>query len=160
MTHIDFYSNAPNRLEYVARLMQKIQMKGQNAVIFGTMPLLNELSEFIWSMRGFLAHDLLSTTAQIDTPVAQTPNTLTLPKTIENCAPFILTNRLIDPLPHREILINLSDERHKLFAQFEHLIEIVPNESLAKQQARERWIAYKNLGYPITHHDISTYKRG
>ena len=143
MTQIDFFSNAPNRTEYVARLLQKIQLRGQNAVVFGPETALRSLSETLWEMDGFLAHEVL-----LD-------GTVTEPQT----APFILTAHAFDHWPHHQVLVNLTDTQPSFFAQFERLIEIVPDESEPKQKARDRWNSYKDTGYQLKHHDIAAKRK-
>ena len=143
MTQIDFFSNAPNRIEYVARLLQKVQQRGQTAVVYGDAPTLRSLSDSLWQANGFLAHELILESVN-DLP---------------NIAPFILTAHPHAHFPHHEVLINLSDEQPTFFAQFERLIEVVPNEDTPKQMARERWQNYKRAGYAMKHHDISAMKK-
>ena len=143
MTQIDFFSNAPNRIEYVARLLQKVQQRGQTAVVYGDAPTLQSLSTSLWQASGFLAHEIILE------PIDDLPNV----------APFILTAQLHVHFPHHEVLINLSDEQPAFFAQFERLIEVVPNEDTPKQMARERWQNYKRAGYAMKHHDISAMKK-
>ncbi len=143
MTQIDFFSNAPDRIDYVARLLQKVQQRGQTAVVFGDAHTLQSLSTSLWQANGFLAHEMILE------PVEDLPN----------IAPFILTTQPNAHFPHHEVLINLSDEQPDFFAQFERLIEVVPNEDAPKQMARERWQSYKNTGYAMKHHDIAAIKK-
>ena len=143
MTQIDFFSNAPIRIEYVARLLQKVQQRGQNAVVYGEAPTLQLLSTSLWQSSGFLAHELILE------PIDNLPNV----------APSILTAQPHAHFPHHEVLINLSDEQPAFFAQFERLIEVVPNEDTSKQRARERCQNYKHTRYAMTHHDIKKKKK-
>ena len=143
MTQIDFFSNAPNRVEYVARLLSKVQQKGQNAVVYGSESVLSTLSNVLWRSDGFLAHELV----------------LNDQDSLDNIAPFILTACEYDHWPHHQVLINLTDTQPTFFAQFERLIEIVPNEDEPKQKARDRWQSYKHTGYVLKHHDIATMRK-
>ena len=143
MTHIDFFSNAPNRVEYVARLLSKVQQKGQNAVVYGSESVLSTLSNVLWRSDGFLAHELV----------------LNDQDSLDNIAPFILTACEYDHWPHHQVLINLTDTQPTFFAQFERLIEIVPNEDEPKQRARDRWQSYKHTGYVLKHHDIAAMRK-
>ena len=143
MTQIDFFSNAPNRIDYVARLLQKVQQRGQTAVVYGEAQTLQALSVALWQTNGFLAHELL----------------LEPMNELHNIAPFILTAHPHEHFPHHEVLINLSDEQPTFFAQFERLIEVVPNEDAPKQMARDRWQSYKHTGYAMKHHDIAAMKK-
>ena len=143
MTQIDFFSNAPNRVEYVARLLSKVQQKGQNAVVYGSESVLSTLSNVLWRSEGFLAHELV----------------LNDQDSLDNIAPFILTACEYDHWPHHQVLINLTDTQPTFFAQFERLIEIVPNEDEPKQKARDRWQSYKHTGYVLKHHDIAAMRK-
>ena len=143
MTQIDFFSNAPNRVEYVARLLSKVQQKGQNAVVYGSESVLSTLSNVLWRSEGFLAHELV----------------LNDQDSLDNIAPFILTACEYDHWPHHQVLINLTDTQPTFFAQFERLIEIVPNEDEPKQRARDRWQSYKHTGYVLKHHDIAAMRK-
>ena len=143
MTQIDFFSNAPDRIEYVARLLLKGQQKGQNAVVYGSAQTLNDLSAALWRSEGFLAHEVM---LDADTP-------------LNDVAPFILTACEHDHWPHHQVLINLSDAQPSFFAQFERLIEVVPNEETPKQKARDRWQSCKHTGYALKHHDIATMRK-
>ena len=143
MTQIDFFSNAPNRVEYVARLLSKVQQKGQNAVVYGSESVLSTLSNVLWRSDGFLAHELV----------------LNDQDSLDNIAPFILTACEYDHWPHHQVLINLTDTQPTFFAQFERLIEIVPNEDEPKQRARDRWQSYKHTGYVLKHHDIAAMRK-
>ena len=139
MTRIDFFSNAPNRLDYVARLLNKVHTAQQTAVVYGDTQTLNALSDALWHNPAFLAHDVE-------------------PQTSAHCAPIVLISETMSSFPHHDVLINLSDETPSFFASFNRLIEVVPNESTPKQAARDRWGFYKARGYALTHHDIAAKK--
>lgn len=138
MTKIDFFSNTPNRLEYVVRLLKKVQAQAQNAVVFGEVDVINHLSDALWQLEGFHPHDLYHAFA---------PSTLH--------ASILLISTLPDELPHHDVLINLTDELPGFFASFLRLIEVVPDEEPARIAARERWTHYKSRGYVMKHHNIA-----
>lgn len=139
MTKIDFFSNAPNRLDYVVRLLNKVRAAQQTAVVYGEASTLNALSDALWQSRGFVAHDFE-----------------TIDETFS--ASITLISAALDNFPHHDVLINLSDETPSFFASFNRLIEVVPNDDKPKQAARDRWGFYKSRGYPLTHHDINAKK--
>ena len=143
MTQIDFFSNAPNRIEYVARLLLKVQQRGQNAVVYGSAQTLSALSTALWRSEGFLAHEMM-----LDNNAP-----------LNDVAPFILTACEHEHWPHHQVLVNLSDAQPSFFAQFERLIEIVPDEAAPKQKARDRWQSYKHTGYTLKHHDIAAMRK-
>lgn len=143
MTQIDFFSNAPDRIEYVARLLLKVQQRGQNAVVYGSAQTLSALSTALWRSEGFLAHEMM-----LDNNAP-----------LNDVAPFILTACEHEHWPHHQVLVNLSDAQPSFFAQFERLIEIVPDEAAPKQKARDRWQSYKHTGYTLKHHDIAAMRK-
>lgn len=143
MTQIDFFSNAPDRIEYVARLLLKVQQRGQNAVVYGSAQTLSALSTALWRSEGFLAHEMM-----LDNNAP-----------LNDVAPFILTACEHEHWPHHQVLVNLSDAQPSFFAQFERLIEIVPDEPAPKQKARDRWQSYKHTGYTLKHHDIAAMRK-
>ncbi|WP_114563965.1 DNA polymerase III subunit chi [Ephemeroptericola cinctiostellae] len=140
MTRIDFFSNAPNRLDYVARLLNKVHTAQQTAVVYGDPRILNALSDALWHNPAFLAHDVQ-------------PNV-----SLSHSAPIVLISEAMLDFPHHNVLINLSDDTPSFFASFNRLIEVVPNEDAPKQAARDRWGFYKARGYVLTHHDIAAKK--
>ena len=139
MTRIDFFSNAPNRLDYVVRLLNKVHIAQQTAVVYGDALTLNALSDALWHNPAFLAHDIQ-------------------PSTSSHSAAIVLISEAMLDFPHHDVLINLSDDTPSFFASFNRLIEVVPNEDAPKQAARDRWGFYKTRGYALTHHDIAAKK--
>lgn len=134
MTQIDFFSNAPNRLDYVVRLLKKVRAANQTAVVLATPDALNALSDALWRLDGFYAHDVEST---------------------DLAAPIVLIGNMPAHLPHYANLINLTDSVPDGFASFTRLIEVVPTDDAPRQAARTRWAFYKDRGYALTHHDIA-----
>lgn len=137
MTKIDFFSNAPNRLDYVVRVLKKIQTLQQKAVVFADINTINHLSDALWALDGFHAHDIHH---QSDVEFL--------------CAHATLISTFSENLPHHDVLINLTDTLPVFFASFLRLIEIVPNDETPRNAARERWSYYKSKGYNIHHHNI------
>ena len=138
MTKIDFFSNAPNRLDYVIRLLKKVQGAKQTAVVYGEESTLNALSDALWQQDGFCAHDVYH---------EQNPTTLV--------ADIVLVSSIPNQFPHHSNLINLTDSLPNFFAAFTRLIEVVPADEAPRQAARERWLHYKSRGYVMSHHDIA-----
>ena len=53
-----------------------------------------------------------------------------------------------------DILVNLSSTLSENHQNYERIIEIVINESKDKENARQRFIAYRKMGYEIMSHTI------
>lgn len=155
LTRIDFHSNVSNRLDYTCRLIRKalstqcrlivrLQDKDQQA----------QFDQWLWqfSATDFLPHVVLN---QGSHPLAKhTPVLLTLDENGE------MSEFESESKTHYEkILINLSDNVPANFAQFNRLIEIIPQEKdvtqsatpSATQAGRERYRFYQQQGYPLNH---------
>jgi DNA polymerase-3 subunit chi len=57
--------------------------------------------------------------------------------------------------PHRDILLNLTEEAPHFFEQYSRILEIVLAEAAAKKTARQRYKCYQDHGYTMTTHEIS-----
>ena len=65
--------------------------------------------------------------------------------------PVVLTTQLGGELPHRQILVNLSDEIPSHYTQFERVIEIVSTNNDDAQAARQRFRQYQHEGIQPSH---------
>jgi DNA polymerase-3 subunit chi len=65
--------------------------------------------------------------------------------------PVILSQDANDPLPHHQVLINLSQRTPEHFARFERLFEILSTDESDLAAGRERYKQYQQRGYPLTH---------
>jgi DNA polymerase-3 subunit chi len=83
---------------------------------------------------------------------------------LPHCAPddrlAALTPVLIDTKGethlHDEMLINLHAEWPAFFSRYQRLAEIVGGDDAERAQARERYRFYRDRGYAIRTHDLST----
>jgi len=66
-----------------------------------------------------------------------------------NLEPRILIGHNEPPKGSNDILINLTSEIVPSYQQFNHLIEVVPNDNNLKDLARKRFQIYQKEGYPI-----------
>ncbi|SNS98280.1 DNA polymerase III, chi subunit [Noviherbaspirillum humi] len=135
MTRIDFHSNVPDKLLYACRLVRKARGANFQVVVLAQdAPMLNRFDELLWTFSDldFLPH------AQSHEPHAA-------------MTPIILTADDEAELPHRQILVNLSDRTPAAFASFERMFEIVSSEENDRALGRERYRYYKDRGYPLTH---------
>ena len=137
MTRIDFHSNVTDCIAYACRLTRKARAADYRIVVLAQdNAQLRELDEALWrfSDLDFLPHveagDRLADRTSI-----------------------ILTDADSAELPHHQILINLSRKPPVHFARFERLFEIVSANDEDKLAARERYVFYKQRGYPLTHFD-------
>lgn len=136
MTRIDFHSGVPDKVSYACRLVRKARAANCQVVIYADdRAQLKELDEALWTFsdRDFLPHVMAE-----DALAAQTP--------------VILSSDPEATLPHHHVLINLSTATPAHFAQFERMFEIVSTEANDATAGRERYRAYQQRGYALTHH--------
>ena len=69
--------------------------------------------------------------------------------------PVIVDTLDSEPL-HDEVLLNLRTERPQSFSRFQRLVEIVTHDEADRATARERFKFYRDRGYEIRTHDLST----
>jgi len=137
MTRIDFHSNVGNQLDYACRLTRKALGAGCKLVVLhADAAQLAEFDQLLWSFSGpdFLPHVAVGDRLANHTPVLL-------------CVPGDGTENV----SHREILLNLSAAVPDDFAQFERLIEIVPQDEQATQAGRQRYRHYQQQGFPLNH---------
>ena len=138
MTTIDFYFNAPDRLQIACRLAAKAMADGKRMLIYAPDPEVSaKLDKLMWTWPavGFVPH------VAADDPLApETP---------------VLLSRADETPPQCPFLVNLSAQCPPHFASFDRLFEIVGLEDADKQAGRERYKLYKSRGYAIANHDLA-----
>ena len=137
MTRVDFHFNAPDKLQYVSRLVRKAYRSGQRVVVFADPATVEALDRTLWT---FSPLDFIPHVRADDPLAAQTP--------------VILCSAPCDT-PHADVLVNLSIETPGFFSRFERLIEVVTAADEDRSQARERWRFYRDRGYPLQSHDLA-----
>lgn len=138
MTRVDFYSNAPDKLDLARLIIHKAYKQGLSIIVHSTDPAtLNDLDQRLWAApaTSFLPH------CRTDVPhAAHTP---------------VLLNDNTDMLNHTaDVLVNLNATTPGFFSRFERLVEIVSTDEADKDAARLRWTYYKQRGYAMTNHDM------
>jgi DNA polymerase III subunit chi len=139
VTRVDFHFNAPDKIGYGCRLLRKVYRSGRRAVVYcDDGGRLARLDEQLWTFSplDFIPHVLASDRLAPRTPI-------------------VLTAAAGDT-PHHEVLINLGEAMPPFFSRFERLIEVVTAEPDDRDRARERFRFYKDRGYPLETHDLSS----
>ena len=54
------------------------------------------------------------------------------------------------------MIVNLDREQPTYFSRFERMVEIVEGEEEDLEAGRRRWKFYKDRGYLLSRHDLST----
>ncbi len=136
MTQVDFHSKVPDKLNYACRLVRKARAAGMKVVLFAeSRAQLTALDEMLWTLseQDFLPHVIAG-----DELAEQTP--------------IILSDDAGQPLPHHQVLVNVSRSTPEHFARFERMFEIVSTDEDDLLAGRERYKQYQQRGYPLTHH--------
>ena len=142
MTEVAFHFNAPDKADYVCRLLRKAVRARAQVVVCAPTPLLHELDVRLWTFAPleFLPH--CQRQADVHT-LQQSPVVLT-----EVLAP-------VETLPHHQILVNLGADVPPGYETFERVIEVVSHDPEDRTSARARWKHYADRGYPIVRHDLA-----
>jgi len=139
VTQIDFYTRVEDRLHTACRIAAKARARGLRVTLYcPDREAASRLDRLLWSNppTGFLPH------CARDHRLAPV-------------TPIILDASLEDPL-HDELLINLHDEWPAAFSRFQRLAEIVSTADGDRELARRRFKFYRDRGYDIRTHDLST----
>lgn len=137
MTSIDFYFNAPDRLQVACRLAAKALAEGKRMLIYSPdAELATKLDRLMWTWpaTGFLPHCAAHDALAAETPVLIGGD---------------------DEAADIPILLNLSADCPPHFASFERLLEVVGAEEADREPARARFRLYKSRGYAIASHDLA-----
>jgi len=140
MTRVDFYVNVPDRAAFACTLAARAVTAGNRALVLTADA--NEtvrVDRLMWCQPalGFIPHVRAAHRLAAETPV--------------------IVDHDIDPLPHDDLLVNLTDEVPGPFSRFARLIEIVSTEEGDRQRARQRWRHYSERGYALQSHDMAAH---
>jgi DNA polymerase III subunit chi len=136
VTGIDFYFNAPDRLQVACRLAGKAASQKKRMLIYAPdTEVAGKIDRLLWTWQaiGFIPHCAVHDPLAADTPVLigadETP-------------------------PDCHVLLNLSPECPPHFERFERLLEIVSAETGERESGRSRYRFYRDRGYRIASHDL------
>ena len=140
MTSIDFYFNADDRLGVACRLAGKALQRKQRMLIYAPQAdLAQRIDRLLWTSQAvsFIPHCYANDALAADTPV------------------LIATDEA-PPAADCEVLLNLSSECPPFFERHERLLEIVAQEEEQVVAGRARFKFYRDRGYAIRNHDLSS----
>ena len=138
MTSIDFYFNAPDRIQVACRLAAKAFSRKQPLLIYapeGETAARIDKALWTWQATGFVPHCAVNDPLAPETPVL-------IARDEQAPASFAL-------------LLNLSHEAPPHFARFERLFEVVGAEAAEREAGRRRYRGYQSQGYAISNHDLA-----
>jgi DNA polymerase-3 subunit chi len=138
VTEVAFHFGAPDKLDYVCRLLRKATGRGAKVVVLGPSSHMHQLDARLWALSptDFLAHSLDGGALQARSAV-------------------VLTTELHEGLADHGVLVNLTDSVPEGFARFERVIEVVSTDEADRSVARGRWRQYAQQGIAIQKHDLN-----
>ncbi len=143
MTRIDFYISKNNDDDARARLACRVaekayQMKHSVYVHVDDRQQAEQLDQLLWVFRdrSFVPHCLS------DDPLS--------------AEAAVIIGYGNAPAGTPEILINISNEVPGFFSRYERVAEIVGGDENYRQKARERFKFYRERGYPLETHELSS----
>jgi DNA polymerase-3 subunit chi len=138
MTRVDFYINVEARERIACTIAAKAIERGVRLFVLTADEAQSErVDRLMWT---FAEHSFLPHVRATHPLAAQTP---------------VIIDHAADPLPHDQVLLNLTDTTPSMFSRFERLVEIVSLDPDDRQRARARWRFYSERGYALTSHDLA-----
>lgn len=135
MTRIDFHTNIPDKVSYVCRLARKAYAANAKLVLLAEDEAqAAALNAALWTLSDtdFLPHVLAGDALADQTPI-------------------IITHSDTDPVPHHDMLVNLTRRTPASFADYARVFEIISTDEADAAEGRKRYVAYKKLAHPLTH---------
>ncbi len=135
MTRIDFHTNIPDKVAYACRLVRKaLAADGKLVVLAQDAEQAQAVHAAMWtfSETDFLPHVMAGDALAAHTPV-------------------IVTDNEEAPLPHFQMLVNLSDREPVALDRFERVFEIISTDEADAAAGRRRYASYKQQSYPLEH---------
>ena len=136
MTSVDFYFNAPDRLQVACRLAGKAMKENQRLLIYAPdAELATRIDKMLWTWpaTGFVPHCAVHAPLAAETPV------------------LIASG---DETPEAyELLLNLGADCPPHFERFSRLLEIV--DATDREAGRKRYRFYRERGYKLANHDLA-----
>jgi DNA polymerase-3 subunit chi len=139
VTQIDFYIHVEDKARTACRLAAKAFAQDlRMTMLCPDAETAARMDRLLWtfSATGFVPHCLAGDALASVTPV-------------------LLDGSASEP-DHDQVLLNLSPERPPFFSRFQRLIEIVSRDDDDRRLARERYRFYRDRGYEIRSHDLSS----
>ena len=139
MTRIDFYFEAEDKLQVACRLAAKAAQQKLRVLIYAPDEAqAQRIDKMLWTWQatGFLPHCMTRSPLAAQTPVLITHDP--------------------EDTPHDEVLLNMHHDRPPAFSRFQRLVEVVGREDTDREAARTRFRFYRDRGYEIVNHDLSS----
>jgi len=139
VTAIDFYilGQAGARERFACRLAEKCYKLGHRVHIHTSdAGQAQRMDELLWTFRdgSFVPHDLQHA--------------------VDEDAPPVVIGADIEPLPDRDLLLNLAPEVPAFAARFARVADFVDGDEAVLSAGRERWKVYLEQGHTVRDHKI------
>lgn len=137
---VAFHFNADDKVGYGARLVRKGYLKGARMVVWGDPGDLDRFSHILWTQTtgDFVGHARAGD-----------------PQPVQTHSRIHLSAQLPEEVIPGTMLVNLTDEFPGNEAErYGRVFEIVTAEPSDRQNARQRWMAYRQAGIEPDRHDL------
>ncbi|CAL7963888.1 DNA polymerase III subunit chi [Gammaproteobacteria bacterium] len=117
---------------YACRVIEKAFSNGQTVYVHAaTVAEAQSFDVQLWTFRdiSFVPHEIYN-------------------QNLNSAAPVLIGYDAV-PTGKKDILINLTSETPSFYQQFDHIIEVIPNDANLKAAARKRYQVYQSSGYKI-----------
>ena len=138
-TEVAFHFNAPDKVQYAARLLRKAVARGHRLLVLVEPQHVAALDTALWTLEpgSFIAHAL-----QGD------------PEAVQRNSPILLASE-IPATSNAEVLVNLQLQWVDAWARFPKVVEVVCEDEEDRLAARDRWRRYRQQGIEPVRHDLS-----
>jgi DNA polymerase-3 subunit chi len=138
VTRIDFYFNAPDRLEAACRLAgEAIAGKARLLIYAPLAETAQRVDRMLWTSPaiGFVPHCAAHDPLAADTPILIASDT----EVPEGC----------------DTLLNLSNDCPPHYERFERVLEVVSTDGAEREAGRARYREYRGRGCKVGHQDLA-----
>lgn len=139
MTQIDFYTHVSNKLQTACLLCSKAIARSMRVMILTPdEDTTQKIDRLLWTYpaTGFIPHVRARHKLAASTPV--------------------IVDHDLEGIDRDELLLNLRLDTPEVFSRFQRLVEIVSTDEPELSAARRRFRFYRDRGYEIRSHDLST----
>ncbi|MFU8798005.1 MAG: DNA polymerase III subunit chi [Gammaproteobacteria bacterium] len=137
-TRVDFYLIPEPTMEarqlFACRLIDKAYRQGHRIYFYVLPESAQSVDDHLWTFKdtSFVPHSM-------------DKNNNTLPVLIGHTAP---------PAEWTDLLVNITPNIPDFFAQFQRIVEIVPNEPAWRERARQHYRQYRQKGCELESHEL------
>lgn len=142
MTQVDFHFNAPDKWQYVSRLLRKASVQGKRVGVWGDQESVHRLNLALWQLGAtdFVAHCLITEA----------------PDCVKRSSVVISEDwSQLRQQTGLDVYLNLNHSAPSDLKQLVRLIEVVGPDDDDKATARQRWKRYTQLGFHINRYDLA-----